>query len=436
MHRGVVAALPRPGRSARRCPRGLVAPPPRCRPRTRDERETADGPAAPRRGAARRRGRRGDSRAEPGGAQGAADCSCGAGPGCAYALARAGYARPGAMTGLDLIIAGVVALLALYGWPQGFVAGALSLAGFALGAVLGTRLGPLCSPTGPSSPVRAAVRAPGRDPRRRASRGRPWRRRAAGARVLRRFPGLGALDGLLGRAAHGAVGLGVAGSSGRSRCRRPRSPACAATSSAPRSCGAQPGPPPSGPLLNSLARFDPFPPVDGPGVDLRAPRGGDRARPRGGRGGRERREDPRHGLRPGRGGLGVGRGRRPRGHERPRRGRPGGHAGAPARRGPRPRRHGRRLRPPQRRRGAARPRAAGARRLLAPAGSRGGRRRSWGSRSTGPTTCGPARSGARGPSRHRTPTAAARCSGGSTRSAGGCGPGTRAGRWSTGPGGS
>ena len=44
--------------------------------------------------------------------------------------------------------------------------------------------------------------------------------------------------------------------------------------------------PPSGPILNALARFDPFPRIDGPPVDLPAPRRGDRPRPRGARGGR------------------------------------------------------------------------------------------------------------------------------------------------------
>ena len=47
------------------------------------------------------------------------------------------------MTGLDWIILGIVILLALFGWAQGFVAGALALVGFAIGAWVGTRVGPL-----------------------------------------------------------------------------------------------------------------------------------------------------------------------------------------------------------------------------------------------------------------------------------------------------
>ena len=47
------------------------------------------------------------------------------------------------MTGLDWIIVGIVILLALFGWAQGFVSGALALVGFAIGAWVGTRVGPL-----------------------------------------------------------------------------------------------------------------------------------------------------------------------------------------------------------------------------------------------------------------------------------------------------
>ena len=46
------------------------------------------------------------------------------------------------VTTLDWIIVCFTVGLAIYGFLQGFVVGALSLAGFALGAFLGTRLGP------------------------------------------------------------------------------------------------------------------------------------------------------------------------------------------------------------------------------------------------------------------------------------------------------
>ena len=56
------------------------------------------------------------------------------------------------MTGIDWVILGAVVLLALFGWAQGFVAGALALVGFAAGAWLGTRLAPLVLEGGRESP--------------------------------------------------------------------------------------------------------------------------------------------------------------------------------------------------------------------------------------------------------------------------------------------
>src|SRR5215207_5134503 len=60
--------------------------------------------------------------------------------------------RSGGVTGIDWLIVGVVVLLGLFGWAQGFVAGALALVGFAVGAYLGTRLGPLLLEDGRRSP--------------------------------------------------------------------------------------------------------------------------------------------------------------------------------------------------------------------------------------------------------------------------------------------
>jgi S1-C subfamily serine protease len=176
------------------------------------------------------------------------------------------------VTGLDLIIAGAIALLALFGWARGFLAGALSLAGLALGAVIGTRLAPLLLPDGAESPyapllglggaiVIGSVLASGL-----GGLGRRLRR------VLP-VPGLGLLDGALGAVLTAAVGLGVAWILG------------AVALQAPEVSGLRRDVqrsailrelnrvlPPSGPVLNSLARLDPLPSVDGPGVDLPAPR--------------------------------------------------------------------------------------------------------------------------------------------------------------------
>src|SRR5258708_36617061 len=56
------------------------------------------------------------------------------------------------VTPLDWTILLFVAILALFGLRQGFIVGVLSFGGFALGAFIGTRLGPLLLPQGPSSP--------------------------------------------------------------------------------------------------------------------------------------------------------------------------------------------------------------------------------------------------------------------------------------------
>ena len=47
------------------------------------------------------------------------------------------------MTPLDWIIVGFTVLMALWGYAQGLIVGALSLAGFVGGALLGARIGPM-----------------------------------------------------------------------------------------------------------------------------------------------------------------------------------------------------------------------------------------------------------------------------------------------------
>jgi uncharacterized membrane protein required for colicin V production len=60
------------------------------------------------------------------------------------------------VTGLDWIIVAFAALLASFGFRRGFIVGALSFAGFALGAFVGTHVGPLLLPDGSSSPYAPA----------------------------------------------------------------------------------------------------------------------------------------------------------------------------------------------------------------------------------------------------------------------------------------
>jgi S1-C subfamily serine protease len=174
------------------------------------------------------------------------------------------------VTGLDWVIVGVVTLLALFGFGQGFIAGALSLAGFALGAYVGTRIGPLLLEEGAESPqaplfgllgalLGGAVLAAGFE--------------GVGAAVRARLipPRLAVLDGLLGALLIAALGVAIAWLLGAvaltngTRDMRREVQRSAILSHLNEAL------PPSGPLLNALARFDPFPQVDGPDPGVGAP---------------------------------------------------------------------------------------------------------------------------------------------------------------------
>ena len=56
------------------------------------------------------------------------------------------------MTALDWIIVFFTVLMALWGYAQGLIVGALSLVGFAVGAFVGSRLAPLLLAQGDQSP--------------------------------------------------------------------------------------------------------------------------------------------------------------------------------------------------------------------------------------------------------------------------------------------
>jgi S1-C subfamily serine protease len=175
------------------------------------------------------------------------------------------------VTALDWVIVGFTVLLAFYGYLQGFIVGALSLVGFALGAFLGTRLAPLLLSQGSRSPyaplfgllgalLTGGVFASGLE--------------GLGARVRSalRIPGLRTVDGLLGAALTACVGLGIAWIIG--------AVAFDASGSRPLRADIQSSTilhaldrilPPSGPILDALARFDPLPSVRGPAADVPAP---------------------------------------------------------------------------------------------------------------------------------------------------------------------
>jgi S1-C subfamily serine protease len=173
------------------------------------------------------------------------------------------------MTGLDWIIAGAAVLLALFGWAQGFVSAALALVGFAAGAWIGTRVGPVLVPGGRTSPwapafgllgalLAGGILAAGLE--------------GAGSRLrsMLRLPGLAAVDGLLGAALTVCVGLGVAWvlgavalqHGGEARREVQRSAILSRLNEVL---------PPSGSLLDAISRLDPFPRIAGPPAGVSPP---------------------------------------------------------------------------------------------------------------------------------------------------------------------
>lgn len=176
------------------------------------------------------------------------------------------------VTAVDWVIVAFCLLLALYGFLQGFIVGVLSLAGFAAGAFVGTRIGPLLLPNGAHSRYAAlfgllgalmagGVLASGLE-------GVGFKARSA-----LRLPGLRTVDGLLGGVLTAAVGLGVAWIVGAVALQSATGPSTLRTdiqrSLILRKLNAVL--PPSGPILNALARFDPLPSVPGPPADVAPP---------------------------------------------------------------------------------------------------------------------------------------------------------------------
>ena len=176
------------------------------------------------------------------------------------------------MTGVDWIIVGLLLLLALFGWAQGFVTGALALIGFALGAWLGTRLAGLVLPDGSRNPYAPAIGLVGALI---VGAGFAAGFEGLGVRLRSKLtlPGFGFVDGVLGALLTACVGLGVVWilgavavhSNGDVRYEVQRSEILSRLNKAL---------PPSGPLLNALARFDPFPRIDGPEARVAPPKAG------------------------------------------------------------------------------------------------------------------------------------------------------------------
>ena len=171
---------------------------------------------------------------------------------------------------MDWIILAFVTLLALVGYGQGFLVGALSLAGFAGGAFLGSRLAPELLEQGARSPYAPAVTLVF------AVMGGALfavvlERIGRAVRGTLRFPGLGVLDGLLGALLSGAVALGLAWVFGAVALQTPgaRSLRSDIQASAILSRLNEALPPAT--VLNALAKFDPLPSLTGPDAGVAAP---------------------------------------------------------------------------------------------------------------------------------------------------------------------
>ena len=174
------------------------------------------------------------------------------------------------MTSLDWILVGFTLLMAVWGYAQGLIAGALALAGFAAGAFLGSRLPPLLLEEGSRSayaPVFAlmgaliigGLLASGLE--------------TLGFRLRSRLGrGAGVVDGVGGAALVACLGLGLAWMGGAVALSTPeardlRKPI--QRSEILQQLNAIL--PPSGPIIKALARFDPFPRIRPPRPNVAPP---------------------------------------------------------------------------------------------------------------------------------------------------------------------
>src|SRR3954464_10045465 len=178
------------------------------------------------------------------------------------------------MTSLDWIIVALTLVAAFAGYAQGFVVGAATLAGFAGGLLLGGRVGGLVIDSGsqsPYAPLFALVGAPLGG----LILGSLMETLGLGIKRRLRIPGVGFIDGVGGAVLSGAVALGLAWLGGAGALPTPG--AVAFRDEIQRSTilkRLNDTLPPSGPVLNALARFDPFPQIDGPSAGVPPPRGG------------------------------------------------------------------------------------------------------------------------------------------------------------------
>lgn len=169
------------------------------------------------------------------------------------------------MTTIDWIIVGFSLLLGLNGLRQGFVAGALQLVGFGAGAFAGSRIGPLVLPGGAQSPY-APLFALGFAVLLGSLLGGVLQFAGASAVSALRLPGVGTADRGLGGVLGIALGLGMAWVVGAVLLQTPGLDLRRDVQRSAILRGLNGVLPPSGVVLNALARFDPLPTVRGPGA--------------------------------------------------------------------------------------------------------------------------------------------------------------------------
>ena len=174
------------------------------------------------------------------------------------------------MTWVDVGILVFTLVMAAWGYAQGLVVGALSLGGFVAGGLIGSRVGPLLLDEGSRSPfaplftLMGALLIGGL---------LAATLELVGSRVRERLDErLGALDGLGGAVLVACLALGIVWIVGAVALQAPgireqradllRSEILQTLNTTL---------PPSGPILNALARFDPVPRIDAPAPDVRPP---------------------------------------------------------------------------------------------------------------------------------------------------------------------
>jgi S1-C subfamily serine protease len=176
------------------------------------------------------------------------------------------------VTALDWIIVALTLTTAVAGYFQGFVVGAATLAGFAAGLFVGARVGQAVVSAGSQSPYAPLFGLAGALIGGMLF-GSVLERLGYGLRRRVTAASLGLVDGLAGAVLSTGVALGLVWLGGSVALQAP--PARGLRDDIQRSSilrALNDLLPPSGPILNALARFDPFPRIDGPPVNLPAPR--------------------------------------------------------------------------------------------------------------------------------------------------------------------